>query len=329
MQPPAWVLEPDGWIQAKYDVPPDAWYFKADRTPAVPISIILEIALQPCGWLAAYMGSALKSDQDLRFRNLGGTAELSGELLPDCGTLTTRTRLTRASEAGDMIIEHFDFEVWQQNEKRYAGNTYFGFFTSASLARQQGLSDADKQVYIPHADELKKSRSCELADDPPLFPQDTASHAGPGMAMPARAIRMIDRIETWIPDGGPKGLGFIRGTKIVNPQEWFFKAHFYQDPVCPGSLGIESFIQLLKFMAIQRWPELADSHRFGLATPSSHSWIYRGQIIPTNQLVTVEAVVTRLVEHPLPTVMADGFLMVDGLVIYKMKNFGLQLVPLK
>ena len=31
----------------------------------MPFCILLEIALQPCGWLAAYMGSALKSDQDL------------------------------------------------------------------------------------------------------------------------------------------------------------------------------------------------------------------------------------------------------------------------
>ncbi len=329
VEPAAWKLEPDGWIQAEYDVVPDAWYFKADRTPAVPISIILEIALQPCGWLAAYMGSALKSQQDLRFRNLGGKAQLTAELLPDCGTLTTRARLTRASEAGDMIIEHFDFEVWQQDQKRYAGTTYFGFFTAASLAQQQGLGDADKPVYPPAGDALKTGRSYELADDPPLFPGDTAPDTAPAMAMPARALRMIDRIETWIPEGGPAGLGFIRGTKTVDPRQWFFKAHFHQDPVWPGSLGIESFIQLLKFMAGQRWPELADSHRFALATPAAHSWIYRGQIVPANKMVTVEAVVTRLVEHPLPTILADGHLMVDGLYIYKMENFGLQLVPAK
>ena len=34
----------------------------------------LEIALQPCGWLAAYLGSALTSPDDLYFRNLGGKA---------------------------------------------------------------------------------------------------------------------------------------------------------------------------------------------------------------------------------------------------------------
>ncbi len=51
------------------------------------------------------------------------------------------------------------------------------------------------------------------------------------------------------PAGGPKGLGFIRGTTDVNADAWFFKAHFFEDPVWPGSLGLESFLQLLKVVA--------------------------------------------------------------------------------
>jgi 3-hydroxymyristoyl/3-hydroxydecanoyl-(acyl carrier protein) dehydratase len=139
---------------------------------------------------------------------------------------------------------------------------------------------------------------------------------------------MINRIEAYIPDGGPMGLGFIRGTKTVDPREWFFDAHFYQDPVLPGSLGIESFIQLLKYMARQRWPHLVDSHRFGLLTEQSHSWTYRGQILPHNRLITVEASVTDIQEEPLPMITADGYLQVDGLYIYKMENFGIELLKI-
>jgi 3-hydroxymyristoyl/3-hydroxydecanoyl-(acyl carrier protein) dehydratase len=139
---------------------------------------------------------------------------------------------------------------------------------------------------------------------------------------------MIDRIEAYIPDGGPMGLGFIRGTKTVDPREWFFDAHFYQDPVLPGSLGIESFIQLLKYMARQRWPHLVDSHRFGLLTGKPYSWIYRGQILPKNRLITVEAMVTEVKEHPFPTITAEGYLQVDGLYIYKFEDFGINLLKI-
>ena len=328
IEPQAWELKPNGWIEAEYDVPPDAWYFKADRTPAMPLSILLEVAMQPCGWLAAYMGSALKSNNDLRFRNLGGTATLFREILPEAGTLTIKSRLTQASEAADMIIEHYDFEVWQPDHKLYAGNTYFGFFTREALAQQEGIRKADRQVYNPAPQEIKYARKAELVDYAPLSPRDTEYDRVSGLALPAKAIRMIDRIETFLPDGGPDGLGFVRGSKSVDSREWFFKAHFYQDPVCPGSLGIESFIQLLKYMARERWPHLIDSHRFGLLIEDTHSWTYRGQILPHNRLITVEASITGIRENPLPKITADGYLQVDGLYIYKMENFGIELLPL-
>ena len=325
-EPEPWKLTPGGWIEAEVDIDPNAWYFRSDRTPAAPISILLEIALQPCGWLAAYMGSALRSRNDLRFRNLGGNATLFAEVLPNAGTLTIKVRLTNVSEAADMIIEHFDFEVYRQNSKIYAGNTYFGFFTRDALAQQDGIRGASEQAYTPTAEETQNGISHDFVDEAPLNPEDPSSDATKGLELPTKAIRMIDRIDTYIPQGGPANLGFIRGTKIVDPQEWFFKAHFYQDPVCPGSLGIESLIQLLKFAALQRWPHLTENHRFGLLTGTQHSWIYRGQILPDNNLVTVEAVITNVQDSPCPGIIADGFLKVDGLYIYKMQNFGIVLV---
>ena len=146
---------------------------------------------------------------------------------------------------------------------------------------------------------------------------------------------MIDGIDTYLPDGGREGLGFIQGSKKVDPKEWFFRAHFHQDPVCPGSLGIESFMQLLRFAAFDRWPERL--HRQGPDSESGyrptivngvpHTWTYRGQILPTNRIVTVSAEITDIQEDPVPRILADGFLSVDGLCIYEMNNFGLQLVP--
>ena len=329
VEPEPWVVKPNGWVEAEYDVSPDAWYFRAEGAPAAPLSIILEIALQPCGWLAAYMGSALKSKKDLRFRNLGGRASLFRELSSDLKTVSVKTRLTKAAEAGDMIIEHFDFEVWHRDQQIYAGNTNFGFFTLETLAVQEGIRDAVQHAYAPTRAEMQRSQTHEFSDRPPLSPRDPERVATCGLTLPAKAIRMIDRIEAYIPDGGPKGLGYIRATKMVDPREWFFAAHFYQDPVLPGSLGIESFIQVLKYIARQRWPHLVDSHRFGLLTGKPHNWVYRGQILPKNRLITVDAVVTEVKEHPFPAITAEGYLQVDGLYIYKMENFGINLVELR
>ncbi len=327
IEPDAWVLKPDGWIEAEYDVLPDAWYFRADQSSSMPFCVMLEIALQPCGWLAAYLGSALRSETDLKFRNLGGKAVLNRLIFPEEKTLTMRSRLTKVSEAAEMIIEHFDFEVLQNAEMVYSGETYFGFFSQQALAQQIGIRGADNLFYFPASDELQRSRSCIFKNQAPLYPDDPDTDPASSLAMPANALRMIDRVEAYVPDGGPLGLGFIRGVKQVNPDEWFFKAHFHQDPVCPGSLGIESFLQLIKFMALDRWKHLSDSHRFQLIIDEPHQWIYRGQVIPQNKTIEVEAVVIKISDTPVPTLYANGFLKVDGLYIYQMENFGFRLIP--
>ncbi len=326
IQPKPWVLEPDGWVQAQYDMPAKAWYFGADRSGEMPFCVLLEIALQPCGWLAAYAGSALKSEKDLKFRNLGGEATMQANLTPGTKTLTMRTRMTKVSEAADMIIENFEFEVLNGDQPVYSGHTYFGFFTSQALSKQVGLRE---EAYAPDAADLSSYAPQAFADHAPITPDEVLPEVyhSQGLAMPAKALLMIDGIEYYSPNGGPHGLGFIRGYKIVDPEEWFFKAHFYQDPVCPGSLGIESFLQLLKYAALERWPHLAASHEFRLICHQKQQWDYRGQVIPTNEKVLVDGIITHLEEGESPMIMADGWLQVDGIFIYKMQGFGYRLVP--
>ncbi|MBT8357015.1 MAG: hypothetical protein KJO61_04510, partial [Deltaproteobacteria bacterium] len=160
-------------------------------------------------------------------------------------------------------------------------------------------------------------------------PTDNKTDRAHPLKMPAKAVLMLDQIATYIPEGGFEGLGFIRGLKKVDPAEWFFKAHFFQDPVCPGSLGIESFLQLIRFITIDRFKHLGKSHRLELLTNNQHNWIYRGQILKTNKKIEAEAVVTKISDKPNPEIFANGYLKVDGLYIYKMNNFGFRLVPAK
>ncbi len=329
LEPEPWQLKPGGWVTAQYDIPATEWYFAADRSGVMPFCVLLEIALQPCGWLAAYAGSALRSDRDLKFRNLGGSAELHRQVTPGIGTLTMRSRMTKVSEAADMIIENFDFEVLAGDAPVYTGDTYFGFFSAEALNQQKGLGAADPMVrdLAAYAGMTEGARSLSMTA--PLTPDDGAGMpvTADRLELPGKALLMIDAIDAHLPDAGEPGMDYIRGTKQVDPDEWFFKAHFYQDPVCPGSLGIESFLQLIKIVAMKRWPQLMATHRFRLVENSRHKWTYRGQIIPANQLVTVEARITRASEGASPIVRADGLLSVDGLPIYKMENFELGLVP--
>jgi PfaB family protein len=302
-----WVLKAGATVVAEYDVPCDAWYFEADRQPEMPFAVLLEIGLQPCGWLAAYLGSALTSEIDLCFRNLDGNAVQLRPVTPESGTLSIAVEMTRVANSGGMIIQNYDFRVSDRFGTLYEGDTVFGFFSQASLAQQVGVRGA--QHYQPDASELARAQSFPYPREAPY---------------PQKKLRMVDEIEHYDPAGGEHGLGFIRGRKQVDPQEWFFKAHFYQDPVCPGSLGLESYLQLLKVFAGKRWSATAASRFETVALEAKHSWNYRGQIVPSNREVIIEATLTAI-DDARQQLTADGYLSVDGKVIYQLVDFSLRM----
>ncbi len=299
------VLKAGASCEAKYAVPLDAWYFGANRCENMPFSVLLEIALQPCGWLAAYCGSALTSQEDLSFRNLGGKGTQFQAVTPSTGMLTTTVKMTNVSTSAGMIIQHYDMRVRDEVGDVYRGTTYFGFFAKAALANQVGIRDA--RVPWPNEQELMRATS------------DTLPHGAP---FPGPMLRMVDRVTAYIFDGGSKGLGLVVGTIDVDPDFWFFKAHFYQDPVWPGSLGLESFLQLLKYAAWRRWGE-PEKPWHTVARNAAHAWVYRGQVLPTDHEVTVVLEMVAA-DDDNQRLTANGFLTVDGRVIYQMTDFTLE-----
>ncbi|MDD2310206.1 MAG: beta-ketoacyl synthase N-terminal-like domain-containing protein [Desulfuromonadaceae bacterium] len=298
-----WQMTAGAIVETQYDLPADAWFFAAERQMRMPFSVLLEIALQPCGWLAAYVGSALTSPKDISFRNLGGTAVQHRAVTPDSGVLTCSATIKKVATSGGMIIQEYDFSVADEQGVLYEGDTMFGFFAKEALANQVGIHDA--KPYLPTSGEITRGRSLPYPEAAPF---------------PEKQLRMIDRIELFVPDGGPQELGYISGVKDVDPAEWFFKAHFYEDPVTPGSLGLESFIQLVKFAVVERWGWQDGDIISAAAVEHNYSWLYRGQVVPTNSRVTVSAWITAVDEQQ-RILTADGFLAVDGKLIYQMNDF--------
>ena len=376
-----WVLKAGVAARAEYDLPPEAWYWFTDElaegatretNPTMPFAVLLEVALQPCGWLAAYAGSALTSATDLKFRNLGGQAIQVAPITPATKALTIVAQMKKVASTGGMIIQEFDFEVhrldgfsrstplaqWfdpalnpvapesspSPETLLYKGTTQFGFFSKEALANQVGIRGATP--YQPSEAERARGLTFDYPTGFP-FPSEegigglcsihlTARHLAALQPDQRANLRFLDRIDLFVPDGGPKGLGFIRGSKPVDRAGWFFNAHFYQDPVIPGSIGLETFQQLLKVVAVHRWGggdgenpvshTLPPTARFeSMAQGETQQWAYRGQVVPANQSVTVEAVVTEL-DDTRKMVRANGYLMADGKVIYQMDDFTLRLI---
>ncbi|HYN41094.1 MAG TPA: 3-hydroxyacyl-[acyl-carrier-protein] dehydratase FabA, partial [Thermoanaerobaculia bacterium] len=236
------VMKPGASVTVEYDVPTDAWYFGENGCRTMPFAVLLEAVLQPCGWLSSYVGSALSVDEELGFRNLDGTGKLLGEVFPDSGTLTTRVKLPAVSATGTMIIESFEVTCSVGDRPVYEMKTVFGFFPPAALANQAGLPilDVHRELLERPSDFL-----IDLTARPPEF----FDPRRPRLAGPM--LLMLDRVDGLWPAAGKAGLGQMRAVKDVDPDEWFFKAHFFQDPVQPGSLGIEAMIQALQLFMLQ------------------------------------------------------------------------------
>jgi acyl transferase domain-containing protein/3-hydroxymyristoyl/3-hydroxydecanoyl-(acyl carrier protein) dehydratase len=313
------LTKPGAKIEIAYDIPPDAWYFDANGAKVMPFAVLLEAALQPCGWLASFVGSAVEVAEDLSFRNLDGTGTLLVDLIPTSGTMVTKVEIKSVSKNGGTIIEGFAVECFVGDTKIYQLSTVFGFFPKAALENQVGLPTTDAQRALLTA---PSTFTLDLEARPARYTENTARLAEP-------MLLMIDRVTAFDPTGGEKGLGFLRAEKDVDPSEWFFKAHFFQDPVQPGSLGIEAMIQLLQFYMLHtRMDRGMSSPRFeSLALGRPMSWKYRGQVVPKNKLISTTLEITETGKDDRGAyAVATASLWVDGKRIYEAKNLGMRLV---
>jgi acyl transferase domain-containing protein/3-hydroxymyristoyl/3-hydroxydecanoyl-(acyl carrier protein) dehydratase len=309
---------------AEYDVPASAWYFEQNGSVSMPFAVLMEAALQTCGWLATYVGSVLTSDVDLRFRNLDGTGTVLREVGP--GTLLrTRAEIRDISRLGDMIIESFSARTSVaggpgDGEDVFELETVFGFFPKQALATQPGLpASAAELAALAEPCE----RVADLGARPPRYCAGAARLPGP-------MLIMIDRITGYWPDGGRAGLGRLRAEKDVDAGEWFFKAHFFQDPVMPGSLGIQAMGHVLQWYLIERGPaaDLSDPRFEPIMTGNPVTWKYRGQVTPTSRCLTIELEITGIGEDERGRhATADGWLWVDGQRIYHVSGLGMRVVP--
>ncbi|MGH1345638.1 MAG: beta-ketoacyl synthase N-terminal-like domain-containing protein [Nannocystales bacterium] len=306
-------------VVVEYDVPADAWYLHDNGVATMPFAVLLEAALQPCGWLASYVGSVLEYDKDLLFRNLDGTGTQLREVFADAGTLRTEVKLTALSKAGGMVITSFDVVMLQGSERVYTLKTVFGCFPEEAFEDQAGLpiSDADRA--------LVEQPNTEVID----LDARPASLYREGATLPGSKLDMLNRITGVWPQGGEAGLGAMRAEKDVRASDWYFKAHFFQDPVQPGSLGIEAMIQLLQaYMLVEGMDAGVPTPRFEpLAVGHEMTWRYRGQVTPRNELVHCTLEITEKGRDEAgPFAIATASLWVDGLRIYSAEGLGMRIV---
>jgi len=310
-------LNPPASIMTELDINADAWFIKENGYSGIPLGILLEIALQPCGILSAYLGTSLLLPAEVNlFRNLDGEIRIHAPFFLAGKTVVAEAELLSSVTAGGMTIQSYSFRVSCQGNLVAEGQSSFGYFTSAVMSKQSGLvMPENSHSYFADAEKVNGKRITLFnfsTDEPPQSRQNY--------------LNLVDKVE-FIELGGRYGHGLILGEKRLDGREWFFKNHFFQDPVMPGSLGLEAVIQgmyfLLKNMQVNRQSRLP---LVSFSGNKSFAWKYRGQVTPASRLLQFE---THL---KLPdstrgdtSLSCDAEFWVDGVRIYAFRDIRMSL----
>lgn len=293
-------------IASEYDVPQDAWYINENVKGQLPISICLEIALQPCGFLSAFLGTPLRFPEvDFFFRNLDGQVLFTRPVDARGKTIQTRAVLIETIFSGTTIIQHFSFELLCDGLVFFKGRSSFGYFPTQSMENQIGLDGG-------------KASSPWFQNNIPSATLQPVSKEGSGP--PADKLRLIERV-VMDQSSGIHQAGYIYANRSNSAADWYYACHFYQDPVMPGSLGIEAIVQAMTVFALSQ--EKSHPVVF-MATGQEMTWKYRGQVLQKNKQMQVEVHFRK--SHAVGgarLLSGDASLWADNIRIYEIHNLTL------
>lgn len=308
-------LNPPAAITSEYDVPADIWFMRENSYTGVPLAILMEIALQPCGILSAYLGSALLLPVEVNlFRNLDGTISFSSNLDLRGKTITNHSRLLSSVSGAGMLIQKFAFELEVEGQVFLAGESSFGYFTQVVMEKQTGLDIGENQ-------QSTSEDQGNLVDDHSVELHVPSSGDDPSNQ---HHLDLLDKLY-FKEKGGRYNNGIISGEKQLNGNEWFYANHFYQDPVMPGSLGIEAIVQGMSAYVWHIQPENS-LHKpvFEFSSKDALIWKYRGQVIPANRGIHFEVHLKTRTESDLSIKLTgDADFWVDGVQIYSVNNLSI------
>src|SRR4029077_16026376 len=114
-----------------------------------------------------------------------------------------------------------------------------------------------------------------------------------------RIIRIADH-------GGAHDKGEVEAEFDINPNLWFFKCPYQDDPVMPGCLGLDAMWQMVGFFL--GWlGGIGKGRALGVGEVK-----FSGMVLPSAKAVSYAIDLKRVIMRRLVLGIADGVMKVDG-----------------
>ncbi|HHS96163.1 MAG TPA: PfaB family protein, partial [Phaeodactylibacter sp.] len=317
-------------IYSEYDVPTDAWYYQQNAHLTMPYAVIMEIGLQPCGLLGAYLGSTLLfPEKDLYLRNLDGDGELMD--LPNGTdfrgkTIEHKAVLVSSIAHGGTILQRYTFECAVDGRVFFKGSASFGFFEKEALEAQAGLDKGESVPawYVTEGLQEKEYMRINLDSLYGKMKLYKAPAGKPHYRLSEDQLDLIHELKI-AKDSGKYGKGYIHATKYVHTYDWYFTNHFYSDPVMPGSLGVEAILQAMQVFALHMDLGRDFASPCFVQVPNHKTeWKYRGQILMDVREMHLEVHIRSMeMSGDMLVVIGDAFLWSGGMRIYEVTGVAL------
>ena len=242
-------------IEWEYDLQPDDWFVYHGLVPAfvsLESSHAMIIAFTKIGCDQMFKG-------ELRYRAIDSQTNVFSAMPKAGETLRGRVDIKSFIRVGKNVLISYDFDCFVGERHAFRLTANSGFFPLDSIQKSKGVkTDKIFSAAKPQLTDFAPLLSCtkskfseqdveavQSGNLAACFGPDYGETVVPGLYAPA--AKMLDRIISVDPKGGPWQLGAITGETDIDPSHWVFKSHFKNDPVLPGTFIVEGCEQVLKF----------------------------------------------------------------------------------
>ena len=319
----------------------DAWYLHHGHVPG---GISMEMG-QADLMLISWLGVDFENKGERVYRLLGIDAIAFQGLLKIGDRLVVDINVGGYARMGPVRLFFFNSHGWVNGELASAvRNGQTGFFTAEELKMSGGVIWDPKTAH--HSTEgpldppaVLNVASSFCAEKVRAFTEDrviecfgdefveTLNHTRTPRTQRG-LMQLFDEVLQLDPKGGPWGRGYIKAVKRLTDEEWWYDGHFKGDPCMPGTLMIEGCAQVGAFYVSALGYNIGrDGWRFEPLLGELGHVRARGQAVPGARELIYEILVEEVDAGPIPRLVGQALITIDGLRSFHSGRGGGRLVP--